>query len=475
MPGGAARSARNSATRLGRTPGSGGRGNRTVGAAVLGQSGVVADLPESGFRRGLRVAGLPAGHAVRAAAGLGRRIGGRPAEIVAAEVQSRTAAQLFQVLGELKGGALKLGQAMSAMEALMPVELAGPYLDALTRLQEAAPPLPAATVHQVLAGSVGADWRDRFRQFDDQPIAAASIGQVHRATWHDGTDVAVKVQYPGVAEALTADLRQLDRALPFMRLGAPALDARSLLENLHGRLAEELDYHREADAQQAFATAYAHDPDIFVPPVIHESDRVLVTAWVDGVPLAQVISSGAQPDRDCAGGHLVRLFLASPSRVGRIHGDPHPGNFRLLGDGRLAVIDFGSTEPLAGGWPAGLGRLVRAGRHRNATSLLDEAIAAGLLRPGDIAATDLLQALDPWFEPVRTEQFHCDRDWLQKEVRVWSNPRSTASRLQRKARVPPRHLLVQRVAFGLLGVLTSLDATVAIRAEAERWIPDLAP
>ena len=434
----------------------------------------MADLPESGFRRGLRLAGLPAGHAIRAAAGVGKRIGGRPAEIVTAEVQARTAAQLFQVLGELKGGALKLGQAMSAMEALLPAELGDPYRQALTRLQEAAPPLPSHSVRQVLTESIGSDWRDRFRTFDDQPVAAASIGQVHRAVWHDGTHVAVKIQYPGVADAMASDLRQLDRALPFMRLGAPALDARSLLRNLHDRLVDELDYVREAAAQRAFATAYTKDPDIVVPAVIETSDRVLITAWVDGTPLAQVISSGTQEERSRAGGHLVRLFLSSPSRVGRIHGDPHPGNFRLLEDGRLAVLDFGSTEPLAGGWPPGLGRLVRAGRDRDAERLLREAVASGLLRPDDVDAAELLRILDPWFEPLRTQEFHFGRPWLQHEVRVWSNPRSTASRLQRKVRVPTEHLLVQRVAFGLLGVLTSLDATVAVRREAEQWIPGLA-
>ncbi len=450
----------------------------------------MVDIPGSGLRRGVRLAGLPAGHAWRAALGVGKRIGGRPAEIVAAEVQARTAAQLFQVLGELKGGAMKLGQAMSAMEALLPTELAGPYRDALTRLQETAPPLPTPTVHQVLGESLGSDWQDRFRSFHEQPVAAAqdrfrsfheqpvaaaSIGQVHRAVWHDGTDVAVKIQYPGVAEALTADLRQLDRATPLMRLGAPALDPRSVFDQLRERLIDELDYQREADAQQAFADAFAGDPDILVPAVVHTSDRVLVTAWVDGAPLAEVITSGTSSERDQAGAHLLRLFLSSPSRAGRIHGDPHPGNFRLLDDGRLAVLDFGSTEPLTNGWPSALGRLLRAGRDRDAAFLLREAVKSRLLEPDAVTATSLLDPLDPWFAPLRSEQFHFDRTWLQHEGRVWSNPRNAASRLQRKARMPSRHLLVQRVAFGLLGVLTSLDATVAVRAEAELWIPELAP
>ena len=161
--------------------------------AKLTCSRLVSDIPSRALRRSLRLAGLPAAHASRAALGVGKRLGGRPAELVAAEIQGRTAAQLFQTLGELKGGAMKVGQALSVMEAALPEDLASPYRDALERLQEAAPPMPAATVHQVLREEFGAGWRQRFRAFDDRPAAAASIGQVHQAMWDDGTTVAVKI------------------------------------------------------------------------------------------------------------------------------------------------------------------------------------------------------------------------------------------------------------------------------------------
>src|SRR5262249_52203962 len=155
-------------------------------------------------------------------------------EVISAEIQERTAAQLFSVLGQLKGGAMKLGQALSVFEAALPDGLAGPYREALTKLQEAAPPLPASTVHKVLAEQLGSDWRKHFKEFDDQPAAAASIGQVHRAQWRTprkraGVPVAVKIQYPGAGDALISDLGQLARMANLFRVIQPGLDVKPLV------------------------------------------------------------------------------------------------------------------------------------------------------------------------------------------------------------------------------------------------------
>src|SRR6266851_1981210 len=184
----------------------------------------VSDLPRRAFTRTAKLATLPVGLAGRTALGLGKRLGGRPAELVAAEIQQRTAEQIFRVLGELKGGAMKFGQALSIFEAALPPELAGPYRATLTRLQESAPPLPARTVHQVLARDLGEDWRDNFAEFNDTPAAAASIGQVHEAVWRDGRRVAVKIQYPGAGRALIGDFTQLSRAGRLFGLLMPGLD-----------------------------------------------------------------------------------------------------------------------------------------------------------------------------------------------------------------------------------------------------------
>ncbi|HVK23105.1 MAG TPA: AarF/UbiB family protein, partial [Actinokineospora sp.] len=168
-------------------------------------------MPRKTVARTARLASIPLGVAGRAVGGWGKRLAGQSADEVSAELSARTAEQVFAVLGQLKGGAMKFGQALSVFEAAVPDELAEPYREALTKLQSAAPPMTTQATHRQLALQLGRSWADRFAEFDDTPAAAASIGQVHKAVWHDGRTVAVKVQYPGADEALLSDLRQLQR------------------------------------------------------------------------------------------------------------------------------------------------------------------------------------------------------------------------------------------------------------------------
>jgi len=423
--------------------------------------------------RGVRLAAIPAAFVGRRAVGLGRRVAGRPAELVEAEVQARTAEQLFAVLGDLKGGAMKAGQWLSAMEAALPEQLAGPYGQALTRLQDAAPAMPMRAVDRMLTEELGRGWRGLFVDFDEAPAAAASIGQVHRAVWHDGRTVAVKVQYPRAGEALATDLRQLDRLLPLLRVAAPGLDARGLFAELRDRVMAEVDYRQEADAQTAFADEFRDDTDFVVPAVVAGTDRVLVSQWVDGTPVAQVARRGDEAARKTVALLLTRFLLSSPPRVGRLHGDPHPGNFRLLEDGRLAVVDFGASLPMPHGWPPRLATLLRAGRDRDPAALFDVATATGLVRPGAATPEALLDLLNPLLEPLRHEEFTFNRSWLRAQTARFSDPRSSASRTQRRLRLPARHLLVQRVAAGTTGVLCLLGAPVPVANEAAAWLPEL--
>jgi predicted unusual protein kinase regulating ubiquinone biosynthesis (AarF/ABC1/UbiB family) len=435
----------------------------------------MTDLPHRAVTRTVKLASLPVGMAGRAALGLGRRLGGRPAEIVAQEIQQRTAEQIFRVLGELKGGALKLGQALSIFEAALPPEIAGPYRATLTRLQDSAPPLPASAVHKVLAADLGADWRANFAEFDDKPAAAASIGQVHRAVWLDGRPVAVKIQYPGAGKALSNDFTQLSRVGRLFGVLMPGLDVGPLLDELRSRVVEELDYRLEASAQQAFADGYAGDPDIYVPSVITSTDHVLVSQWMDGTPLAEIISTGTQEQRNKAGLLLIRFLFSGPARVGLLHADPHPGNFRLLEDGRLGVLDFGAVDRLPDGLPPIFGRLLWLIHHDGDIELVEQDLREhGFLRPD--VTVDLAQLhafLAPLAEPSRAESFAFSREWMRGETARIADLRP--ANVARRLNLPPSYVLIHRVSTAGIGVLCQLGCTGPFRAEVLRWIPSYGP
>jgi predicted unusual protein kinase regulating ubiquinone biosynthesis (AarF/ABC1/UbiB family) len=435
----------------------------------------VSDIPRWAISRSAKLASLPLGFAGRATIGLGKRIGGRPAEIVASELQARTAEQLFRVLGELKGGAMKFGQALSVFEAALPEELAGPYRAALTKLQDAAPPMPPSAVHRVLATNLGADWQHHFTSFDDKPSAAASIGQVHRATWNDGRQVAVKLQYPGAGPALLSDLNQIARLARLFAVINPGLDVKPLIAELKARVAEELDYGLEATSQSTFATAYDGDPDILVPHVVHEAGNVLVTEWVDGTPLSRIISGGTQEQRDRAGLLFVRFLFSGPARAGLLHADPHPGNYRLMDDGRLAVLDYGAVNRLPDGLPAPIGPIVRLALDGRAEEVLAAFRVEGFVRPEfGVDAQAVLDYVTPMLEPIRAETFHFSRAWLRREAARVADPRSPANTLGRQLNLPPTYLLIHRVTLGGIGVLCQLGAEAPFRGEMEKWLPGFA-
>ncbi|MDQ1684527.1 MAG: hypothetical protein QOC82_1264 [Frankiaceae bacterium] len=441
----------------------------------VGHNGGVSDIPRWAFSRGAKLASLPLGVAGRATVGLGKRIGGRPAEIVASELQARTADQLFRVLGELKGGAMKFGQALSVFEAALPEDLAAPYRAALTKLQDAAPPMPPATVDKVVTAGLGPQWREHFREFDHKPAAAASIGQVHRAIWSDGREVAVKLQYPGAGPALLSDLNQLARIARLFAIVNPGLDVKPLIAELKARVAEELDYALEATSQAKFAEAYDGDPDIVVPKVVQAAENVLVTEWVDGTPLSAIISSGSEDDRNRAGLLLVRFLFSGPARAGLLHADPHPGNYRLTADGRLAVLDYGAVNRLPNGLPAPIGPLVRMALEGRADDVLVALRAEGFVRPEfQVDAQAVLDYLMPMLEPIRSETFRFSRAWLRHEAARVADPRSPANHLGRQLNLPPTYLLIHRVTLGGIGVLCQLGTEAPFQAEMARWVPGFA-
>jgi predicted unusual protein kinase regulating ubiquinone biosynthesis (AarF/ABC1/UbiB family) len=442
----------------------------------MGLNDPVTEIPRRAVSRTVRLASLPLGFAGRAALGLGKRVGGIASDVVTAEIQERTAEHLFSVLGQLKGGAMKFGQALSVFEAALPEDLAGPYRQALTKLQEAAPPLPAATVHKVLATELGPHWRSKFLDFEDVPAAAASIGQVHRAVWKGrgkaGRQVAVKIQYPGAGPALLADLSQLSRLASLFKVLQPGLDVKPLLAELRVRIAEELDYELEAKAQRGFARAYKGDSEIFIPAVVGSSSRVIITEWIDGTPLSQVIATGSEQMRNRAGYLMATLHFSGPTRAHLLHADPHPGNFRMLDDGRLGVLDFGAVARLPHGHPEPIGRLTRLALEGKAADVLEGLREEGFIKSTvDVDADAVLAYLRPLMEPIAEPEFQFTRAWLRAEAARIANPRSPAFQLGKQLNLPPSYLLIHRVTLGSIGVLCQLEARAPYRSIVERWMP----
>ncbi|MEU5317087.1 AarF/ABC1/UbiB kinase family protein [Streptomyces sp. NPDC021056] len=439
----------------------------------------MSDLPRKAVTRTAKLAALPLGFAGRATWGLGKRIVGESAEIVGRELQQRTAEQLFKVLGELKGGAMKFGQALSVFESALPEEVAGPYRAALTKLQEAAPPMPTRTVHRVLEERLGEDWQELFVEFEDKPSAAASIGQVHHAVWHDGREVAVKVQYPGAGDALLSDLNQLSRFARLLGPLIPGMDIKPLIAELRDRVSEELDYGLEAQAQGVHAEEFADDPDVVVPAVVHQCDQILITEWMGGVPLSEVISDGTQEQRDRAGQLLARFLFSGPARTGLLHADPHPGNFRLLPGGpdgkddwRLGVLDFGTVDRLPGGLPTPIGDSLRMTLDGEAEAVYELLCLEGFVKESiELEPDAVLDYLRPIIEPALLDEFTFTRGWMRSQAARIADIRSPAYQLGKQLNLPPAYLLIHRVTLSTIGVLCQLGATVRLREELEEWLP----
>lgn len=435
-----------------------------------------SEIPQSTVTRTARMVSIPMGLAGRGALGIGRQLVGQSSNLVLAEIQEKTAEQLFKVLGELKGGAMKFGQALSVFEAALPEEIAKPYRETLTKLQESAPPLPTRVVHKVLAKELGEDWRDNFASFEDLPAASASIGQVHKAQWKDGRVVAVKIQYPGAAEALISDLNQIQRFAKIFQLVMPGLDMKPILEELRSRIIEEVDYRYEAQAQETYARVYEGDSDIAIPKVVMVSDRVLVSEWLEGTPLSQIIASGTQEQRNNAGMKLARFHFTSPDRAGLLHADPHPGNFRLLTDGRLGVLDFGACNRLPNGFPEPMKRLLKHALDDDSTALYEGFKKDGfILADVDVDPELVLDFLVPLVEPLRTKTFKYSREWLRDQSARVGDPRNPTAKIGFQLNLPAEYVLIHRVTLGTTGIFCQLEAEGNFRDEALSWFPEIAP
>jgi predicted unusual protein kinase regulating ubiquinone biosynthesis (AarF/ABC1/UbiB family) len=437
--------------------------------------GFVADIKRGRAARNAKLATLPVGFAGRAALGFGKRLTGKSRDEVNAELMEKAANQLFTVLGELKGGAMKVGQALSVMEAAVPEQFGGPYREALTKLQKDAPPLPVAKVHRVLDQQLGTKWRERFESFDDKPVASASIGQVHKGVWSDGREVAVKIQYPGADEALRADLKTMQRMVGVFKQLSPGADVQGVVDELIERTEMELDYRLEADNQRACAKAYDGDRKFVIPHIVASAPKVLIAEWIDGIPMAHIIRHGTVEQRDLMGTRLAELTYDAPRRLEMMHGDAHPGNFMLMSGGRMGVIDFGAVAPLPGGLPPELGQTMRfalAGDYDNLVATMEK---IGFIQKGEkVSVRDIDDMLRQYVEPLQADVFHFTRKWLQKMTAVQMDKSVAQIRTARQMDIPVKLAIPMRVIASSVAISCQLDAHVAVRSIAEELVPGFA-
>ena len=435
------------------------------------------DLPTGRWRRAAKVGRLAGGQTARGyatkAANLTRSEEGR--HDAAARRQMEAAEQIFEVLGQMKGAAMKVGQVASFMDTgAFPPEFQERIQAKLAELRDAAPRVPFKRMRKLIEDGLGERLDDAFAEFDEQAVAAASIGQVYRARLQDGREVAVKVQYPGVAQAVRADLQNLGLIMRVAKRMAPGMDAKAMTREIRERLTDELDYEHEAQQHRAFARSWRGHPFIYVPPVVTElcSEHVLVSEWVEGTGFEE-IKQADRATRDRFGEIVFRFFFGSLYRNGHFSGDPHPGNYRLMEDGRVAFIDFGMTKRVAAADLEAEIAAVRFGMDGDTEGLHRQLGAMGFYDPVDeqvtpAAVADHFHDVTRWY--IEDREVTVDRELVGQVLIDFGDPRSRHWQLMRRETMPPQAMLARRMEALTLGVLGQLEATANWHRIAREWL-----
>ena len=385
----------------------------------------------------------------------------------------RSAEQVAERLGDMKGALMKVGQMASYLDDGLPE----PVRQALAALQADAPPMSAELAAEVVERELGRPPEQVFLEWDPEPIAAASIGQVHRAVALDPTTqrelaVAVKVQYPGVAEAIEADLANTDLLGTLLRQGFGGLDPTEMVAEIKERVSEELDYRREADHQSEFAAFYRDHPFIHVPAVVPalSTGKVLTSELVVGTPWRDVLSWD-QHQRDLAGEGIFRFVFRSLYRMHAFNGDPHPGNYLFHGDGRITFLDFGLVRHFSDAEIKVFASMVQAAAvDHDATQFRRVVEDAGLLRPEAPVATDEAGAyFSHFYQPVATDR---TMTWTPEYASsIVRHTFDRSSPIAQYATVPRAFVFIQRINLGLYALLGDLRATGNYRRMAEELWP----
>jgi predicted unusual protein kinase regulating ubiquinone biosynthesis (AarF/ABC1/UbiB family) len=433
-------------------------------------------IPTSRVARTTRVGRLAAGQAVR-------QFGTRAANIARSEEkaqaaldrrQVQTAEQIVAVLGTMKGAAMKLGQVMSFLDVgLVPEEFREEFQNKLAALRDAAPKVSFQQMKKVIEDEYEERLEDVFETFDPVPIAAASIGQVYKARMNDGRDVAVKVQYPGVASAVRADMQNLGMILRLMKRIAPGLDPQALGDEIRARIDEELDYELEAANQRTLARIFRGHPFIVVPDVVTRlsRERVVVSEFVSGRGFEE-IKQLPQAERDRIGEMIFRFYFGCMYRHHQFSGDPHPGNSLLLDDGRMAFLDFGLFKRI----PAEVAQfeldVQRLGKERRSKELIDLLHRGGFIGDPSFYTEEKIMAqfqdLTWWY--TTDEEILLTPEIATEVLIQMSDPRSRHWGSMRHESLPPDHLFGRRLETLTLAVLGQLRARANWHRITREWV-----
>jgi predicted unusual protein kinase regulating ubiquinone biosynthesis (AarF/ABC1/UbiB family) len=438
-----------------------------------------SSIPKGRIRRTAQVGSVIGTQGARYAGTRARNVG-RSKEAAADALEQRhmeAAERMVETLGKMKGAAMKVGQLASFIDTeFLPPEYRELYQSQLAELRTSAPPMPFDTVRKVLDEEWDELPEELFEDFDEEATAAASIGQVHKAVLPDGRVVAVKIQYPGVADAIRADMQNAGMLLRMAKAFAPGLDAGAAAKELRERVLEELDYEYEAQNQRAFSRGYRGHPFIHVPDVNTRlsTGRVLVTEWVDGAGFEE-IKELPQAQRDRFGEIVFRFCFGSIYHLQHFNADAHPGNYILMENGKVAFIDFGMCKQLDSDQIeleiTALDAVIDDDPERLRVALHD----LGFLNdPRKVDAELLMEhvrAIGGWYMEDRDVKIDSNR--VMEAITAVSDPRSSFYRLMRRENLPANELMGRRMESGVLAVLGQLEATRNwYRIGREWWFAD---
>ncbi|HJY03708.1 MAG TPA: AarF/ABC1/UbiB kinase family protein, partial [Streptosporangiaceae bacterium] len=393
---------------------------------------------------------------------------GEQRQLLREDLALQTAEDVAETLGAMKGVMMKIGQMASYVDGGLSPEVRR----TLARLQDSVPPMSPALAAAVVKEELGVPPERAFARWDPRPIAAASIGQVHRAVTLDGRAVAVKVQYPGIAETIAADLRNVALIRRMLRIAAPAQDVDALLSELRDRIGEELDYRREAASQHLMAAYYDGHPTIHVPRIIPElSTRRLITSELSGGARFAELATWPQHERDLAAETIYRFVFRSLYEVGAFNGDPHPGNYLFHRGGKVTFLDFGLVRHFTS---AELQPLLQMARticvEHDPEAFRASLENAGFLRPGaPLSTQEIVEHLAVFYDTIREPgPVTITSDYASSVVRRFFDLRSPVAQY---IAVPRSYVILQRINLGLFAVLGELSATADWRAIAEEIWP----